>query len=519
MRQSNSWLIWAMLLAVVVGAPARGDERAPAGLNDGQSALNRQLNDEIHALQELVEEALVWRVQAAEFLRYVSAKQRNESLSSADLAEIYARTELYLALRERLFVHVRRHEHVYAERGPLALGTADGRLVMKKVKIALGAGLVLYDNYAVGVHPYLEDAKLRRLLHTDRPGLEGRLRELTLNYLSLENRKRAAFAIGAYLEEQADPSYRALDRETAYLDTLVRQSAAFASLRKPGFGLPGATVMTVANVLPFIVDDLRELGAMSTFATSRLFGNSIGLVEGRKGHLLDLPPEERRGLAGSLEPLDVLLEKTPFRLTDKFIPGHYGHVAIWTGDEAQLRALGVWDHPVVVPYQGAVRQGRHVVEALRSGVQINTLDQFLNVDDLVVLRHTRLEPERRRQFVLDTFRQIGKEYDFHFDVETDKRIVCSELVYVVFRDVEWPTVRQLGRYTISPDNVAVRGLNRDPFTPVAVYHDGMRIRDRLEETLAALLRADYRTVRGLHPLAFRSARELLRPPADPGLSP
>jgi hypothetical protein len=76
-------------------------------------------------------------------------------------------------------------------------------------------------------------------------------------------------------------------------------------------------------VLSFIVDDLRELGAMSTFATSRLFGNSIGLVKGRKGHLLDLPPEERRALARSLEPLDVLLEKTPFRLTDKFIPGRY----------------------------------------------------------------------------------------------------------------------------------------------------------------------------------------------------
>ena len=215
----------------------------------------------------------------------------------------------------------------------------------------------------------------------------------------------------------------------------------------------------------------------------------------------------------------IHLEKTPFRLTDKFIPGHYGHVAIWTGDEAQLRALGVWDHPVIAPYQSAVRQGRHIVEALRPGVQINSLDRFLNVDDLVVLRHTRLEPERRRQFVLDTFRQIGKEYDFHFDVETDKRIVCSELVYVVFRDVQWPTVRQLGRYTISPDNVAVRALDRNPFTPVAIYHDGVRIRDRLEETLAALLRADYRTVREMHPLAFRSLSDPARPPGEPRLSP
>lgn len=505
------------LFALGSASTARGQDGPPVALSAGQAALDRQLNDEVQALQGQVEEALVWRVQAVEFARYLEEKQRNESLSSADLAALYATAERYLEMRERLFAHVRRHEHVYADRVAIRYGSADGWLVMKKVKIALGAGLVLYDNYVLGVHPYFEDAKVRRLLHTDRPGLEGRLRVLTLNYLSLENRKRAAFAIGAYLEEQSDPTYRARDRETAYLDALVRQSAAFHNLRKPGFGLPGAGFETATNVLPFIVDDLRELGTMSSFATSRLFGNSIGLLESRKGLLLALEPDEKRSLAASLEPLDVLLEKTPFRLTDKFIPGHYGHVAIWTGNEAQLRAIGVWDHPAVVPHQAQVRRGRSVVEALRPGVQINSLDQFLNIDDLAVLRHTRLTPENRRQFVVDTFRQIGKEYDFHFDVETDRRIVCSEIVYVVFRDVQWPTVRQLGRYSISPDNVAVRGLKGDPFTPVVLYHDGARINERLEETLDALLRADYRKVRGMHPLAIRTPVEIPLPFAAPGV--
>ena len=32
-----------------------------------------------------------------------------------------------------------------------------------------------------------------------------------------------------------------------------------------------------------------------------------------------------------LRPFDILFEKTPFRLTDKFIPGHFGHVAIYIG--------------------------------------------------------------------------------------------------------------------------------------------------------------------------------------------
>ena len=44
-------------------------------------------------------------------------------------------------------------------------------------------------------------------------------------------------------------------------------------------------------------------------------------------------------LVADMQPLDVIFEKTPFRATDKFIPGHYGHAAIWVGNEQQLKDL------------------------------------------------------------------------------------------------------------------------------------------------------------------------------------
>ncbi|MCM8528789.1 MAG: hypothetical protein NE327_19860, partial [Lentisphaeraceae bacterium] len=70
-----------------------------------------------------------------------------------------------------------------------------------------------------------------------------------------------------------------------------------------------------------------------------------------------------------------------------------------------------------------------------------------------------------------SFRQLGKEYDFNFDVETIDKIVCSELVYQVFTDIKWPTEKALGRHTISPDNVAVKA-NEGPFELVLFYHEG-----------------------------------------------
>ncbi len=70
------------------------------------------------------------------------------------------------------------------------------------------------------------------------------------------------------------------------------------------------------------------------------------------------------------------------------------------------------------------------------------------------------------------FSQIGKEYDFNFDVETDKKFFCSELAFVVHHDYDWPVEESVGYYTISLDNVAARALqDDDPFSPLFIFDD------------------------------------------------
>ena len=83
-------------------------------------------------------------------------------------------------------------------------------------------------------------------------------------------------------------------------------------------------------------------------------------------------------------------------------------------------------------------------------------------------------------------RQVGKEYDFNFDVETTDRIVCSELCYVVYTDIQWPTDKTLGRATISPDNVARRAIE-GRLDLILFYHDGTRIDDQPLEQMKALM--------------------------------
>ena len=219
---------------------------------------------------------------------------------------------------------------------------------------------------------------------------------------------------------------------------------------------------------------------------SRGFGNTAGQFQSRRGKLFN--KHEFIDLVRSYsKPLDIILEKTPFRLTDKFIPGYWGHAAIYIGNQVQLMEMGIWDHPVVVKFHEEIKLGRTIVEALRSGVEINSFKRFSDIDDFVLLRQRKKWDEAEvKEHILRALNQIGKTYDFGFDVETPDSIVCSELHYTVFRNLTFNTTKILGRYTINVDQVSQQGLSAREFAPHILYIDGQRITNKVQESYDAI---------------------------------
>ena len=145
---------------------------------------------------------------------------------------------------------------------------------------------------------------------------------------------------------------------------------------------------------------LRSPGFVTHNSRSRRSASSITVSSspkacGQRARLSASSLQAR--VSSALRAGDILLEKTPFRLTDSFIPGHWGHAAIWIGTPDELRELGIWDHPLVRTYRREIESGRGVVEALRSGVKMNPLQQFMNIDDLAVLREPTLPPAQRAE--------------------------------------------------------------------------------------------------------------------------
>jgi hypothetical protein len=494
--------------------------RHPASVSSNDPLIQKYEADIVN-FQISVEEALVWRAKSVEFynLHEDELKQKNQ-LSHQAMLEIFESTKQFLGIREKIYDVVKKYQfgnstslrfvpgqgtkietythsvgdEMADENTPtttvIKIDPTDdqGREILLRLKLGLSAATVLYDSYMIGIYPYEKHRKTRRLINLDNPEYKLALDKITDNFFNLNNRLQflAATRIFKKSEEYDQAKKRNLSNEEKYLGLLISQSPVFQFMET------GRKIEEQPNVIRTFADRIYDSGRFLvesfSYFTSMAFGNTMGLIQFRDGKLKSLSENEKNEVKSLMRPLDIMMEKTPFRLTDRFIPGYYGHVAIWIGTKEELIQLGVWDDPLIAKYHDQIEKGHSIIEALRPGVQINTFDHFLDIDDLLIVRDKNLTDDERKEFIIRAFSQIGKEYDFNFDVETDNKIVCSELAYVVFHDIQWPTEKSMGRYTISPDNVAVKAIHNGPLAPIVIYRSGERQQGDLEAVLEDILK-------------------------------
>ena len=495
------------------------------------------VGDVIYSYQSQIEYALTWRSIAIQTYESFSGK---EVLLGADLNYLNYAVVEYKKMRSALlkgigrfapltnetvslklynkkpsqFYHKRKVRNLWGRQPQemLLINPNDkiGRSVIKQIKLGLVFALLLYDNYLVAVAPFEQNQKLRFVMNETGvdPENRGYLTEVSESYTDSKKMGRMIRAIKFIYQvskwEAKNPDAELVmnDPDNSYLNLLISGSPSYREILQMDEDDLGPTFkfnrMNVINNK--FSDRIRKMSNDATEQVSKMFGNTAGMMVVRKGKMNHLSSQSRSKIISQMQPMDILLEKAPFRLTDYFIPGYWCHVGIWTGSEIELKALGVWEelpklHEDVVKkyeYSGpdfhtAIRSGHQIIEALRPGVQINTLQHFLNIDDLGVIRFQGQSNEQKKAYLLNAFRQIGKNYDFSFDVESTEEIVCSELVYVSYDDLIWDTSKSLGRYTISPDQVARKLVDDDRFEPVLMYLNGKAVEGDLRNKFNALL--------------------------------
>lgn len=448
------------------------------------------LKREVEEFRTLAERALSLRAETIKVGRSIKEKlDRGRPLTGGDISLINIGINQHLALRSELLAMAESHECWLDGSGKeLASQGISPEMRLTGVMLSLSSAMLLYDNYLLAISLFEGDGKLRRILNERDPGYavtSAALARVTLNYNSITNRARVRKAIRFY-EKESQRFKKSLDQnpESAYLNLLIAQSPSYSMVKKwSPFYVVGRKLGFLSGVTTDTLTGMEREG-VSLF--SMVFGNAVGLVETRRGKLY------RKGdvladVSRTLKAGDILLEKTPFRLTDKLIPGYWGHAAVWVGSEAELKELGIWDNPLVASHRDEIREGRMVVEALRSGVEMNSLEHFLNIDSIGILRKQDLSREARAATVLQALRQVGKPYDFNFDVESKGRVYCSKLVYLSYSGIDWPTRKSMGRTTFTPDDVAIKAAKDGTLQLVTFYHDGRRVSEAPTVRMAELM--------------------------------
>lgn len=471
-------------------------------------------------LAPAIAESIAWRKESEAFLTLILQKQKEDiPMTSEETGRFFTEARKYVSptgIRKILFDIKDKFVFLVQPKAITKVSTGDksalipdkksgkqtwilnptdqtGKDYLFGLRISLTAALVLYDNFLSGIKPHYDQMASRTKLKFDaQKEYKGVLEKIVTSFFDKDQRKMLARGMNLFA---ADYNLKVQNKievtpEEMELNKYILNSAFYNFMLKEG-QISDPWGERWEQKFRNITDLANYTKRASTFAVSFTFGNLVGQIksEDRDGILKALPPSEVNYLRSKMEPFDVLLEKTPFRATDKFIPGYYGHVAVYLGTKEQLEDANIW-HLFPKNLQEQIEKGENIVEALRfderkkgfakfkEGVQLNSLEHFLDIDELLVIRQrnelTQKQLDLYAKNTIDQLWPVPKPYDFNFDVNSKERIVCSELAYVIFTDITWITAKTMGRHTISPDHVMAMAFPGKPFQPVYFYDKNQR---------------------------------------------
>jgi hypothetical protein len=236
----------------------------------------------------------------------------------------------------------------------------------------------------------------------------------------------------------------------------------------------------------------RDFVGRGMYAVQTAIGCGMAEVFVRPGHAPSLPREIRAAVVQLLRPGDVLIVRKEFAATNYFLPGYWPHAALFLGRLSELAGCGIGEHEHVrgrlpkvqlaTPLTGVLAPDENhtwsdgaehpcVLEAMKDGVKIRSVNSPFNSDSIVVVR-PRMDGAQIACALAQALMHEGKAYDFDFNFCLSHRLVCTEVVYRAYEGVagvEFDLRRHAGRFALSAADLLRMALAGRFFELVAVY--------------------------------------------------
>jgi len=472
-----SLIILLLVTTLFIGCGGNTED----ALSPKVKAVNTLDQNMTEAYQMYVEKTLSRRVISYKLFEDVVTK---DPLSGTDLDLIHKMLRSYLDSKDETAIKIDEYQYIMNDGDAAYTDKEELELLM----MSLSAMLLRYDNYLLAYSKYNENSKLNDVLNYADSAYNiptFTLRDDILYKYELDTDRVDINRMINYYKYKLRFYKDDTNSYFLYLRTLIEDSPSY----QIGFEDEFFLFSWFDTLYEAIANSADEIFSSFFDTVSENIGNTAGLVETREGKLYR-DNAITANVEANLYPGDILVERTPFRLTDKLIPGYWGHIAVYIGTENELRTMGIWDD-INATYQQNIMDGKLIVEALRDGVQLNSVAHFLNVDDLAIMHDNNETDEDKILRIKRVINQLGKEYDFEYDIEDNSKIICSELVYITSLNIEWDTASTVGINTISPDNVAIVSTHLDTvFTIPLMYIDGELVTTNTKEKMTQIL-AEY----------------------------
>lgn len=250
-----------------------------------------------------------------------------------------------------------------------------------------------------------------------------------------------------------------------YIQEKIEKSEEIDQAEKDQFESIEGSPSTIA------VSDYGIKGTTSVVAgIARAWGFISDHLSWREGRMKD-NKEVKALLLSKLKPLDLVYEKRTFVLSNYTIPGHFGHVGIWLGTKEELIALNVWDQEYFKPFRAQVEAGNSIIEIRKQGINYQSLDSFINLDEMAVTRVKNILDNAEYVFS-NLSEQLNKQYDFKFDARSADKLTCTELIAFSYGDIQWHETKTLFQVSLRPDDMALTTLGENASSEFVLFLKG-----------------------------------------------
>ncbi len=397
------------------------------------------------------------------------------------IADVYRR---YLVLRKALF-HIMFRHMAYVD-------IADEAQQDQAFLLSYGAGLTLYRNAVVFIMLFKDQPNARRKLDEANPRLgvpAGMFTEMYTNITAKDNVQLLLSSMEGYAERK--PRLKASPiLQTAGLEGLLQRMDGYEAQ------LEAAYERLSEGQTDILWATLKSNVQRPAYKTQSLVSMLVGHVRVPLHSAGFTPETVRADIRPKLKPGDILLTRRDGYLSNAFLPGYWGHAAMYLGSVDEIRALG--DDPALEKALRGYGSGKDrdgfgfaAVEAIGEGVRFSSAEFALHANSLAVLR-PKVDDEHTRTAILRALELRGVPYDFSFDLSSQDKIICTELVYRAYAPhLDVPFEEVMGRKTLKPDGMLVElsPAADEPRTEFVLYAkavDGKLAAGTLAELLATV---------------------------------